>query len=451
MIEVGAATLVFAVLAVLVALGVQVAVALGVVGVLGVFAVAGDWHIVSRLISAAAYDGVRGEAFIAIPLFMLMGEFIARSGAVTDVYRVVLRMLRFVPGGAALAGVIGNALYAFVAGTSTASAAGFSRITYPDLRRRGYDRAFALGTLAGGSAIGVLVPPGVLMVAWAILTRQSVGAIFLAALLPALAIAILFGAYVLAVTLRRPELVGAGRRLSTVGAAHVGQQDGRFDETAAGLPPHALESVLGVILLFVAVLGGIGARLLAPVEAASIGAAIGLVLALRKGMRLAAIVEAILVVGRASAPVLLLLFAAQLYLQALVITGAGAAVQSALAGYGSALGLGIMIAVWLLLATVLDSLSIMALTVALFSSAAARLGIDPLAFAVIGILALEAAQLIPPFGLIVYAAKAAVEEDSVAILDVFKFAMPILVILLAGIILLAIFPKIAIWLPYIVS
>jgi C4-dicarboxylate transporter DctM subunit len=424
-IEIGAATLMFAMLAVLLAFGVQVAVALGVVSIAAVYAMTGEWQAVSRVIVTAAYDGLRTDALIAIPLFMLMGEFIIRSGAVADLFQAASRAFRAIPGGAALAGAIGNALYAFAAGGSIAGAAGFARISYGELRRRGYDRAFSLGTLASASALGMLLPPSVLMVTWGILGGQPVGAILLAALIPAVLIVLGFAAVLVA---------GAPKTVPV--------------EQAAASLPRALGSLVGIVLVFVAVLGGIGARVLSLAEAASVGAAIGLTMALAKGMRPGAIVEAILAVGRASAPVLLLILAALIYAQAVALTGAGPAIQAAIGSLGPAPGLAVMVAVWLVLATVLDSLSAVALTAALFAPAALVLGIDPLAFAVIGIVVLEAAPLLPPLGLLVFATKAAVDEHGVRVLDIFRHVLPFLAILLAAVILLAAFPKVAIWLPY---
>lgn len=415
----------FVALAVLIAFGVQVAVALGVVGVVAVFAATGEWQAVSRVIVTAAYDGLRAESLIAIPLFMLMGEFIIRSGAVADLFQTASHALRSIPAGTALAGAIGNALYAFAAGGATAGAAGFTRLSHAELRRRGYDRAFSLATLASASALGMLLPPSVLMVTWGILGGQPVGAIFLAMLTPAVLVVLGFTAVL---------VTGAPKAASA--------------EQAAASAPLVPGSLIGIVLMFVAVLGGIGARLLSPAEAASVGAAIGLAMALGKGMRPGAIVEAILVVGRASAPILLLIFAALIFAQALVVTGAGPATRDAIAGLGPAPALAVMVAVWLALATILDSLSAVALTVTFFVPAAAALGIDPLAFAVLGVLAVEAGPLVPPLGLLVFAVKAAADENGVAVLEIFRHVLPFLAILLAAALLVAVLPKVAIWLPY---
>lgn len=417
----------FVALAVLMAFGVQVAVALGIVSLAAIYGATGSWQEVSRLIAAAASDGLRTDLIIAIPLLMLMGEFIARSGAVTDVFRTAGRALRGVPGGAALGAAAGNALAAFVASSATAGAAAFSRVSYGELRRRGDDRAASLGVLASASALGMLLPPSVLMVTWGILARQPAGAIFLAMLLPALLVVVAFAASVLA----------AG-----------GTPDQPQEPEAPS--PHVWTSLTGMTLALAVMLFGAGTRLLSVAEAASFGAAIGLAMALSKGMRPGAIVEAILVVGRASAPILLLIFAALLYAQALAVTGAGAAVQAGLAGLGAAAAIAVMVAIWLVLVTVLDALSAVAITAALFVPAAATAGIDPLALAVIGILVLEGAPLVPPLGLLVFTTRTAAGEDGVPVFDIFRHVLPMLAILMAAILIVAAVPKVAIWLPYLV-
>jgi len=414
-------------LAILIAFGVQIAVALGVVSIAAVYVVTGEGQAVSRLLAATAYSGLRAEVLIAIPLFTLMGEFIVRSGAVTDLYRAARHALHAAPGGALLAAGISNALHAFAAGSSTSGAAGFSRAPYEDLRRCGYDRALSLGSLASASSLGMLLPPGVLMLTWAILGGLPAGAIFLAMLVPALLIVAGFAATVMLAGGSR----GAGRDTKTVGRRS-----------------RSWLSLTGIALVFVAVLGGIGTRALSPAEAASVGAAIGLVMALGKGMRPAAIVEAILVAGRASAPILLLIFAALIFAQALAVTGAGAAIQAMIAGLGRAPALAVMIAIWLVLATALEPMSAAALTVTVFVPVAVAIGFDPLAFAALGIVVLEAAALVPPLGLLAFTTKAAVDDDSVAVLDIFRHVLPFLAVLLAAILIVALVPKVAIWLPY---
>ena len=157
--------------------------------------------------------------FAVIPLFMLMGEFIGKSGSVTDVYRGINRLLKRIPGRLAIATVVGNALFSFVTGVSIASAAAFSRIAYPEMKRFGYHRGFALGSIAGSSCLGMLIPPSVLMIVWGILTEQSIGQLFAAGVLPGLLLAALFIVYVIGFALLKPEAVGIGAEAEKAAAA----------------------------------------------------------------------------------------------------------------------------------------------------------------------------------------------------------------------------------------
>ncbi len=449
MFDVSVASILIVSLLVLVALGVHIAVALGVASVLGLYLVTGDMHVVTSMLGSTAYSALRDYVFAVIPLFMLMGEFIGRSGAVTDVYRGINRGLRHIPGRLAIATVLGNALFSFVTGVSIASAAAFSRISYPEMKRHGYDRGFALGTVAGSSCLGMLIPPSVLMIVWGILTEKSIGQIFLAGVIPGLMIAGLYCLYCLVVAIVRPDIVGAtpapGRVMSTVGAAQVGV----IEEEPESTRLQAWGSGAGIFLVVAAVLGGIWFGIFTPTEGAGAGAFIGLIMAILKGMRLRGIVEAILSVGRTSAPILVLLVTAQLYSRTLAMTGVTNAIQDFFlgSGLGPALILCAMVGVWFLLGMVIDSISIMLLTVTIFEPIAIKLGYDPIAFAIIGILAIEAGLLTPPFGLIVFTVKAAVDDDDITVWQIFKSSTPYWVIMLVGVVLLAVFPKIATWLP----
>ena len=449
MFDVSVASILIVSLLVLVALGVHIAVALGVASALGLYLVTGDMHVVTSMLGSTAYAALRDYVFAVIPLFMLMGEFIGRSGAVTDVYKGINRGLRHIPGRLAIATVLGNALFSFVTGVSIASAAAFSRISYPEMKRHGYDRGFALGTVAGSSCLGMLIPPSVLMIVWGILTEKSIGQIFLAGVIPGLMIAGLYCLYCLVVAIVRPDIVGAApapaRAMSTVGAAQVGV----IEEVPESTRLQAWGSGGGIFLVVAAVLGGIWFGIFTPTEGAGAGAFIGLIMAILKGMRLRGIIEAILSVGRTSAPILVLLVTAQLYSRTLAMTGVTNAIQGFFLGSGLGPGLILcaMVGIWFVLGMVINSISIMLLTVTIFEPIAVKIGYDPIAFAIIGILAIEAGLLTPPFGLIVFTVKAAVDDDDITVWQIFKSSTPYWVIMLIGVILLVLFPKIATWLP----
>ena len=195
MFEVNIAVLLIVCLIALVAIGVHIAISLGMTSALGIFLVTGGdvyaFRSVQTMLAATAYEAIRDYVFAVIPLFLLMGEFISKSGTVTDVYRGINRMLRKLPGRLAIATVFGNALFSFVTGVSIASAATFSRIAYPEMKRFGYHQGFALGAVAGSSCLGMLIPPSVLMIVWGILTEQSIGQLFAAGVLPGLLLSLI--------------------------------------------------------------------------------------------------------------------------------------------------------------------------------------------------------------------------------------------------------------------
>ena len=427
-------------LLILVALGVHIAIALGMTSALGIYLVTGDMRVVAHMLGSTAYESLRDYVFAVIPLFMLMGEFIGRSGAVTDVYRGINRGLKRLPGRLGIATVLGNALFSFVTGVSIASAAAFSRIAYPEMSRFGYHKGFALGAVAGSSCLGMLIPPSVLMIVWGILTEKSIGQIFLAGVLPGLLLTFLFVAYIYITAIMRPAMVGRG--VDTQSEERAGDQ-----VSLAAF----LTSISGILAVIFAVLGGIWFGVFTPTEGAGAGAFIGLVLAIVKGMRYRGIIDSILSVGRTSAPILLLLVAASLYSRTLAMTGMANAIQDLFldTGLTPILIIGVMVLVWFLLGMVIDSISIMLLTVPIFAPIAEHLGYNPIAFAIVGILAIEAGLLTPPFGLLVYTVKAAVQDEdgSVSIVDIFKSSTPYWMIILIAMMLIIQFPQIATYLP----
>jgi len=432
----------------LVAIGVHIAIALGITSALGIWLVTGaDWYAfrtVQTMLAATAYEAIRAYVFAVIPLFMLMGEFIGKSGTVTDVYRGINRLLRKIPGRLAIATVVGNALFSFVTGVSIASAAAFSRIAYPEMKRFGYHRGFALGSIAGSSCLGMLIPPSVLMIVWGILTEQSIGQLFAAGIFPGLLLAFLFIVYIFGFALLRPAAVGIES-----GIEETAGKSGSDDEEVSTL--QFLVSLVGIILVIVAVLGGIWFGIFTPTEGAGAGALIGLALGIIKGMRFREIINSILSVGRTSAPILLLLVTAALYSRTLAMTGLANAIEGVFLGSGMVpwMIVGVMVLIWFALGMIIDSISIMLLTAAIFAPIAVKLGYDPIAFAIIAIIAIEAGLLTPPFGLLVYTVKAAIstEGEDVPILEIFKSSTPYWIMMLVGMVLIINFPEIATYLP----
>ncbi len=448
MFEVNIAVLLVVCLIVLVAIGVHIAIALGMTSALGIWLVTGAdanaFRTVQAMLAATAYEAIRDYVFAVIPLFLLMGEFIGKSGTITDIYRGINKGLKKIPGRLAIATVIGNALFSFVTGVSIASAAAFSRIAYPEMRRYNYHKGFALGTIAGSSCLGMLIPPSVLMIVWGILTEKSIGQIFAAGVFPGLLLMVLFIIYVFSMALIKPELVGAG----TATPVETDSDEKIDDDVSTG---QFISSLIGILIVIAAVLGGIVFGVFTPTEGAGAGAFIGLVLGLLKGMRYKDIIDSILSVGRTSAPILLLLVTAALYSRTLAMTGLANAIESLFIGSGMDpwMVISVMVIIWFLLGMIIDSISIMLLTAAIFSPIAEKLGYDPIAFAIIGIIAIEAGLLTPPFGLLVYTVKSAIEgiDPDMSVMTIFISSTPYWMVMLLGMVLIINFPVIATFLP----
>ncbi len=454
--------LVLGVLFVLVFLGTHIAVALGLASALGIYIMMnGDFDVVLSFISNTAYEGIRDYIFAVIPLFILMGEFLARCGAARDLFALVNRVTKWLPGRLGIATVFANAIFAFVSGVSIAAAAAFSRIAYPEMKRYGYDRQFALACIAGSACLGMLIPPSVLMIVWGVITEQSIGSLFLAGIIPGFLVVTVYSLYIVYFAMRYPALVGetvggAGVvAVSTSGAAMAGggggmrmpaeaprvEEDEDFRKTIVG--------TLLVLVLILSVLGGIWFGVFTPTEGAGVGATLSLLIAIGRGMRLKDIFDVVLTVGRTSAPLLLLLVMAQLYSRVLSMTGITGAVQAFFldTGLPPLAILGIMILIWFLLGCVIDSISIILLTVPVFGPIAMALGYDPLAFAMVGIIAIETGLLTPPFGILVFTVKAALPHENVSVGEIFKGSVPFWICLLSVIAMIIAFPEIATWLP----
>lgn len=421
--------------------GVHIAVALGVTSVLGIYLMTDDIQVARSFVGNTAYEALRDYVFAVIPLFMLMGEFLAKCGAARDMFALVNRLTAFVRGRLAVTTVLANAIFAFVSGVSIAAAAAFSRIAYPEMKRHGYERGFSLGCIAGSACLGMLIPPSVLMIVWGVLTEESIGKLFLAGVLPGFLLVAFYIAYILWVSYTQPQRVGEGVR-AQLAAGSAG--DAPEVDTAG-----ALWGTLLVIGLVVGVLSGIWLGFFTPTEGAGVGAAASLLLALVKGVRWKEIVEVVILVGRTAGPLLILLFTAQLYSRVLSMTGVTKAVQDLILGAGLSpyMILALMVLVWFILGCIIDSISIILLTVPVFAPIAQAAGFEPLAFAILGILAIEAGLLTPPFGILVFTVRAAVPYEGASVGEIFRASVPYWIGLLGVVICIAVFPQVATWLP----
>lgn len=432
-------TLIFGILTlllVLVFLGVHIAVALGTASALGVYLLLGSPDIALSVLSGTAYEALRKDIFIVIPLFVLMGGFVSHSGAAKDIFTISNRAFRKVPGCLAVATVSGNSIFASITGVSIAAAATFSRIAYPEMVALGYQKSYALGVIAGSACLGMLIPPSILMIIWAVLTEISIGALFIAGLLPGLLLASFFIAYCIISAKLNPQKAPP----CPVSFDEDVSPSQRRSELISGI------SVLGLIGI---VIGGIWGGFLTPTEAAGFGAIGAFIVGLVKGMRGKEIWDAIYAAGKTTAPIMILLITASMYSRFLAMGGAVSVIHETLFSISEnpMILLSLIFGIWLLLGMFIDSTSIILLTVPIFAPIASLLGVNELAFAIFGILVIEAGLLTPPFGLLIFTVKAAVPDSTVTLGMIFKGSIPYWIMLLVVAVLILVFPVLTTWLP----
>jgi len=405
-----------------------VPVALGVVSVLGVWLIRDRLDLAINLLTLAVGDAVGDYNFATIPLFMMMGLIVSRIGIGRDVYDVANDSFRRVKGGLGIATVAANALFASVTGSSIASASVFTRVSLPEMRRLAYGRRFCVGVVAGSSVLGMLIPPSVMMIIYAFVAEQSVGHMFLAGVIPGVLLAVSFAIGIVLMAHFTPGFVGGQRP----------------DTDLPGLTLATKARMLGpVVLLVVAVLGGIYGGVVTATEAGALGALLALVIGLwRRALDRRSLWEICIETGYVSATLLFLIIAANMYSRMLGVAGLPTVFSEWLEAMN--FGLNELMAVYVLmlivLGTVLDTASIILIASPLFMSAVVAFGGDLVWFGVVTVIGAEIGLLTPPLGLSVFTVKSAINDPTVSLGDIFAGAFPFAVIMLIVLIAVIAFP-----------
>ncbi|MBI2203045.1 MAG: TRAP transporter large permease [Candidatus Rokubacteria bacterium] len=417
-------------------LGIHVGVALAVLSFAGVWWVKGSFSIALKLLGIAAFGAVSDYVFGVLPLFVLMGLASALSGATADLYNAANVLMPRVRGRLAIATVQANAVFAAITGVSVASAAIFSKVALPEMLRLGYDKRFALGTVGGSSVLGMLIPPSVLFIIYGILAEQSIGKLFIAGIVPGLVLTAVYVAGISLMVRRNPRLVGGERAV----------------RLANGERWRALGKVWPTATLIALVLGGIYGGLFTPTEAGAVGACGALVLAwLKRRLTWGGLWDTLLETGHATAAIFFLLIAASMYSRMLTLTGLPSRFGELVTGLDlpAHAVIGLFVVIFLVLGTILDSTSIMLVSIPLMLPVVRALGFDVMWFGVVSVVAVEIGLLTPPFGMVVFAMKA-VLGDGASLEEIFQGTTPFMAMMLFVLGLLILFPSLSTWLPWLV-
>jgi C4-dicarboxylate transporter, DctM subunit len=431
-LEIGGAAI-FALIA-LISIGMPIGIGMLLVSYVGVSVIRND-TVAVRMLGAVANDSLREYLFAVVPLFVLMGLLVTVSGVGKDTFDVFERALKRVTAGLGIATVFANAVFASITGVSIASASVFSRVAVPEMTRHGYSKTFATGVVAGSSVLGMLIPPSLLMIVYAVLAEQSVGRMFLAGVGPGLLLSVMFSITILLLARFRRDFVFDGAEDKT------GFPDLGWGETAVKAIP--------ILSLMVLVLGGLYGGFLNPTEAGAVGALGALVIALlRRSLTGGSFWKLLVETGQITVSVLFLIMAATFFSRMLALSGlpdwlANLLLSGPIGPYGFLI---IFLALVILLGFLIDSISIMLILLPIALPVAAQAGFDLIWFGVMTVVAVEIGLLTPPFGLSVYTIKSAMNDPDLKLGDIFRGAFPFVLTMVVSLLVLTLFPSIATWL-----
>lgn len=431
-IEIGVACI--AILVILIALGMPIGVGMIVVSFAGVAFIRNE-TVALRMIGSVANDSLEEYLFAVVPLFVLMGLLVTISGVGKDTFDVFERLLKRVRAGLGIATVFANAVFASITGISIASASVFSRVAVPEMTRHGYSRRFSTGVVAGSSVLGMLIPPSLLMIIYAVLAEESVGRMFLAGIGPGILLALLFSATILILATWRKSSV-----FESESDNFEMEPEAVLATAAKGIP---------IVTLVTLVLGGLYGGFFNPTEAGAVGALGALVIALtRRSLNSSKLWGLLVETGQVTVSVLFLIMAATFFSRMLAMSGLPNALAQALLGGG--IGPYGFLVIFLILVIVMgfliDSISIMLILLPIALPVAREAGFDLIWFGVLTVVAVEIGLLTPPFGLSVYTIKSALDDKTLRVGEIFRGALPFVAAMLIGLASLIAFPEIAVWL-----
>jgi len=450
-----------------------IALSMGVVGIVG-YAYMRDWNWAVAFATAQTkiYETGRNYALTVVPLFILMGNFVTRAGMSQELYRTAYAFIGHLRGGLAMATIVGCAGFGAICGSSIATAATFAKVAYPSMKKFGYSDALATGSIAAGGTLGILIPPSTIMVIYGIMTGTSIGKLFAAGILPGILATALLCLAVQYVTWRDRAAGPRGERLSwkerfdtlhgvgwfaAVGVAVVASASFGWLESddAAVLGALAVfglslvyKGVTSVIALFALVMGGIYGGVFTAVEGAGVGAFGAMVFALaRKSLSWRALYAALVESARTTAMLFMILIGALMFAEFVNIT----TMPDDLKNFVNRLQLSpimvvaVIMAIYVVLGTAMEELSMILLTVPVFFPLIVHLGVDPIYFGILIVVVVEIGLISPPVGMNLFVLNTLLPQVPTRV--IFRGVLPFMTIDCVRLAILIAFPIISLYLP----
>ena len=413
----------------LAALRIPLAVAMVTVG-MGGLALLRGWQPALASTSQVIFETGFAYVLSVIPLFVLMGNFVARAGMARELYQAANAFVGHRPGGLAMASIIASGGFGSICGSSIATAATMTRVAYPEMKRHGYRDSLATGAIASGGTLGILIPPSTIMVIYGIITETDIGKLFIAGILPGIVAVVCLCLAVVFVTWRDPQAGPAAERQS-------------WPERL-----RALRNVWGVGVLFALVIGGIYGGVFTATEGAGVGAAGAFVFALLRGtLTPRVLVEILQDSARTTAMLFTILIAAMVFTSFVNFTSMPGDLRDFILQFSPEpiMVVVAMMVIYVLLGLVMEELSMVLLTIPVFFPIITGLGFDPVWFGVLIVTVIEIGMISPPVGMNLFVINALL--PSVPLNQIFRGVWPFVVADVARLAILVAFPAIALWLP----
>ncbi|WP_413207828.1 TRAP transporter large permease [Rhodospirillum sp. A1_3_36] len=418
-----------AVLIALMLVGLPITFALTLVGTVGVMTIIGPEPALS-LLAQTFFDNSRDYSLSVLPLFLMMGNFVVQSGIAEDLYKAAHAWLRHVRGGLAIATVLACGGFASVCGSSLATAATMSKIALPSMRRFGYPDGLATASIAAGGTLGILIPPSVLLVFYGIMTQQDIGKLFLAGILPGL-------------------LGVLGYVLAVVFSVRMGRNEiPKEDRLPLRDRLLALRGVIGALVLFAFVMGGIYLGVFTTTESAGMGAAGAFLLTvLHRKLTWEMTLRTLFDTAKTTAMMFFILFGALVFSNYVNLSGMTRDLQTLLETFGTGplTIILLMLALYIVLGAVLESLSMILLTVPIFYPVVEAAGLDLIWFGIFVVVATEISYITPPVGMNAFVLRAVTGD--VSLRTIFSGLIPFVAMDLVRIGLIIALPGIALLIP----
>ncbi len=419
----------FAAVFALALLRIPLAIAMGLVGFVGLGLLRG-WAPTMANAAQVVYDTGFAYTLSVVPLFILMGNFVARAGLAHELFRAAHAFIGHVRGGLAHATVLACAGFGAICGSSIATAATMSKVAYPPMKKLGYADHLSTGVIAAGGTLGIMIPPSTLMVIYGIVTETHIGKLFAAGVLPGLLCAALLMAGVAWITWRDPAAGPAGERTP-------------WPQRWA-----ALRGIWGVALLVVVVLGGIYGGVFTATEGAGIGASGAFFFALaRRVLTLPVLMQVLVESARTTAMLFTILIAAMLFSSFVNFTSMPADLKHWILhqGLSPLMVVGAMMLIYVLLGTIMEELSMVLLTIPVFFPIVTGLGFDPVWFGVLIVLVVQIGLVSPPVGMNLFVLNALLK--GVALRDIFRGVWLFVLMLVLALLVVLEFQPLSLWLP----